>query len=307
MYLSKEMSGPYTFLCAHCHKDELINYQYQMLNKSDQSVFLPCDYQEKIRYDVTSLMPIDVYFKSQCHTFERQKYIIKTLIESIWVADLYLLETSRIAFDKSYVFVDVKDLSVKLIYLPVASYNMALHASLSELFLSLLFTTEIKRIEADQRIKKMIGYLQRADFDVMIFSSMLDTLKTGEPKKKNHWFSTMFHKDKKVTSKAVCQTVLMPTENTYPVLDFGEKKILVNKSSFLIGRSEALVDYAIPTALSIGRVHAEIVHENNAYYLIDMNTKNGTYINGERLSSQKKYLLTKGDTLQMGYEKMIFK
>lgn len=307
MHLSKEVSGPYTFLCGYCRDDELIDYQLQMINRSDQKVFLKCDYDQKLKYDVTSLMPIDVYFKSQCHTFDRQKYIMKKLIDSIWVADQYLLDTSRIAYDKSYIFVDVQDLSVKLIYLPIRSYNIAFHQSLCEVFLSLLFTTEIKQIEADQRIKKMIGYLQRADFDVMIFSTMLDTLKSSESKLKKKWLSQLLFKEKKALQGDESQTVLMSGEDNHPVLEFEDKKIIVNQASFLIGRSKTLVDYAMPESLSIGRVHAEIVCEGRAHYLVDMNTKNGTYINGERLESQKKYILKKGDEIQIGHEKAVFK
>lgn len=307
MHLSKEVNGPYTFLCGYCREDELINYQFHMINKSDQKVFLKCDYDMKLRYNVTSLMPIDVYFKSQCHTFERQKYIMKKLIDSIWVADQYLLDTSKIAYDKSYIFVDVQDLSIKLIYLPIKSYHMAFHSSLCEVFLSLLFTTEIKQIESDQRIKKMIGYLQRADFDVMIFSAMLDTLKSNEPKSKKNWLSQWLFKDKKALQAEECQTVLISKEEHYPMLQFEDKSILINQPSFLIGRSKTLVDYALPEALSIGRVHAEILCEGNNYYLVDMNTKNGTFINEERLESQKKYVLKKGDQIRIGHEKAVFK
>lgn len=101
------------------------------------------------------------------------------------------------------------------------------------------------------------------------------------------------------------ETLAMP-EFVCPILSFEHKKIRLSQPSFLIGRSVALNDYALPHALTMGRVHAEILHEEAGYYIPDLNTKNGTYINGKRIESQKKYKLQKGDCIEMGQEKVIF-
>jgi len=68
-----------------------------------------------------------------------------------------------------------------------------------------------------------------------------------------------------------------------------------------------LVDFAIPESLTVGRIHAEVVKESDDYYEVDINTKNGTFINGKRLQSQKKYKLNSGDEVRFGNEEAIFR
>ncbi|MCH4887764.1 FHA domain-containing protein [Acidaminobacter sp. JC074] len=305
MHLFKEMNGPYTILGLTYQEEDLISYQHEMILYSDQSVFIQGKLDGRLKYDVTSLIPIEVYFKNHCKSFEKQKHIMKKLIDSLWTADRYLLDSSKIVLDKTYVFIDVQSICVRLLYIPLHSYNVVLHKSMRELFLSLLFTIDLSIIEGDTRVKKMIAYLQDTSFDVMVFDAMLTSLKQ-EKKGKKDWIKSLFKKEKE---KLVdySQTVIMPQEEKQRILDFEHGSIPINKASFLIGRSKSLVDYALPEALTIGRVHAELVKESDDYYIVDINTKNGTFVNGERLESQKKYKLNSGDAIKFGKEEAIFK
>lgn len=62
--------------------------------------------------------------------------------------------------------------------------------------------------------------------------------------------------------------------------------VLVN-DSYLIGKLKSKVDIYIDDA-SVSRIHARIQKEENEYYLCDMNSTNGTYLNGRRLGIQEK-------------------
>ncbi len=305
MHLFKEMSGPYTFLCLNYQEEDLIKYQQEMITFSDQDVFIRSELNQQIKYDVTSLIPIDVYFKNQCQSFDKQKHIMKRLIDSLWIADRYLLDSSRIVLDKSYVFVDVEDIRIKLLYIPLESYNVVLHKSMRELFLSLLFTIDLQVIENDNRVKKMISYLQDVSFDVMVFDAMLSSLKEQKIQKKD-WIKSIFRKEKIKTFEHN-ETVVMVNHENNRILDFENCSIPIDKKSFLIGRSKSLVDFAIPESLTVGRIHAEVVKESDDYYVVDINTKNGTFINGKRLQSQKKYKLNSGDEVRFGNEEAIFR
>lgn len=50
----------------------------------------------------------------------------------------------------------------------------------------------------------------------------------------------------------------------------------------LIGRDERLVTLVINDAF-ISRTHAAIIQEDEDFYVQDLNSKNGTFLNGERL------------------------
>lgn len=72
-------------------------------------------------------------------------------------------------------------------------------------------------------------------------------------------------------------------------------RIYINKERFRIGRMVGEVDYAISDNKTIGKAHAEIRKINGKYYLIDLNSKNHTYINGQMLQSSLEYELKDND------------
>lgn len=58
------------------------------------------------------------------------------------------------------------------------------------------------------------------------------------------------------------------------------------KSDFInIGRDPETCHLVIPHDKYIGKYHAQIFKKNNKFYIVDMNSKNGTYIEDERIYS----------------------
>lgn len=311
MYFTRREVGPYTYLCYSLLSEDCINYQKQMINKSDQTGFIKSTLRNnEMEFDVTSLVPIELYFKNHCMTYETQKHMFKKVIDSLWMSEKYLLDTRRIVLEKEYIFVEPTDLDIKLLYIPSKKYSISIHKALKDVFLSLLFSIQLNVMENDTRIKRVVTYLQDPEFDIMIFASMMNTLQKPIKKNRKEWFKKIFIKEateKGMPIEVVDGTILLSQEKSFPILEFKEKSVIVNKESFLIGRAKQLVDYAIPEALSLGRVHAELITEEDGYYIVDINTKNGTFLNGERLKSQKKYPLCRGDAIQIANEKAVFK
>jgi pSer/pThr/pTyr-binding forkhead associated (FHA) protein len=55
----------------------------------------------------------------------------------------------------------------------------------------------------------------------------------------------------------------------------------------------------LPNANYVSRLHAEIQAEKNAYYLIDLGSANGTYLNNIKLEPKKRYPLNLGDKIDL--------
>jgi len=55
---------------------------------------------------------------------------------------------------------------------------------------------------------------------------------------------------------------------------------------------------------NISRRHAELRHEESTYWLIDLDSTNGTEVNGRR---QKRAKLEHGDTLKLGSTELVFR
>ncbi|MCX7710829.1 MAG: FHA domain-containing protein [Clostridia bacterium] len=74
--------------------------------------------------------------------------------------------------------------------------------------------------------------------------------------------------------------------------------ISINKESFYLGRMKGEVDYAIENH-TVSKVHAELISREDGIYLKDLNSKNGTYVNGERIQSNKEILLKNNDKVTL--------
>jgi hypothetical protein len=57
----------------------------------------------------------------------------------------------------------------------------------------------------------------------------------------------------------------------------------------------------------VSRLHAMIVREEDQYIVEDLNSTNGTWINGKRLSSREPYILQEGDRVYFAEAEYIFR
>jgi pSer/pThr/pTyr-binding forkhead associated (FHA) protein len=87
-------------------------------------------------------------------------------------------------------------------------------------------------------------------------------------------------------------------------------KISANQSIIRIGKPNDLIvpDVNIshlPERDIISRQHAEIHLEDGNYYLVDVGSANGTYLNQELLEPKKRYLLKLSDRISLGKDDKI--
>ncbi len=83
------------------------------------------------------------------------------------------------------------------------------------------------------------------------------------------------------------------------------EKVLIDKDTLLIGRLTDSVDYVIPNR-AIGKIHAEIKKIGEHYYITDLNSVNGTYVNDERLVCNIEVQLKNGDRITLANETFTF-
>ncbi len=56
----------------------------------------------------------------------------------------------------------------------------------------------------------------------------------------------------------------------------------------------------LPNVNFVSRLHAEIQIEKNIYYLVDVGSSNGTFLNNIRLEEKTRYRLNLGDKIDLG-------
>lgn len=62
----------------------------------------------------------------------------------------------------------------------------------------------------------------------------------------------------------------------------------------------------LPNAKFVSRLHAEIQVEKNIYYLVDVGSSNGTFLNNVRLKPKQRYRLKLGDKIDLGNVSVTF-
>lgn len=81
--------------------------------------------------------------------------------------------------------------------------------------------------------------------------------------------------------------------------------ILLDSPRIVLGKNEREADVCI-TGRSVSRIHARLEQTEGAYYLEDLNSTNGTYVNGELLEYRQKVKLSSRDRVIFGAEEYIF-
>ncbi|MDO5154364.1 MAG: DUF6382 domain-containing protein [Eubacteriales bacterium] len=67
-------------------------------------------------------------------------------------------------------------------------------------------------------------------------------------------------------------------------------------SSTVVGCMQAGCNYLLKER-GISRMHAKLMRKNDGLYVLDLNSTNGTYLNGEILESGEEYILEEGDII----------
>lgn len=99
-------------------------------------------------------------------------------------------------------------------------------------------------------------------------------------------------------------------KNCYPYLEsIGSnrvERIVINKNKFLIGRLGSMVDHIIQ-GNTIGKLHAEITVSEGLFYIKDLNSKNGTYVNGVRIPGNNEYEIKGNDIIRFSNYEYVFR
>jgi pSer/pThr/pTyr-binding forkhead associated (FHA) protein len=177
----------------------------------------------------------------------------------------------------------------------------------------------------DEKIifRKIIDLINKEENDEVVVEKVLVEEKIAE-KKFTNVFNGFFKILKKVSkvnfhSNKAMKKVEKKEENSSTVILKSIKKgyFLVSKSeeneniaikdyNILIGRSKNNVDAFIDN-ISVGKIHAEVINDGGQYYIKDMNSLNGTFINDKKIPSFKMKEINVGDVVRFADAEYLFK
>ncbi len=87
--------------------------------------------------------------------------------------------------------------------------------------------------------------------------------------------------------------------------DLDSSKEVELKSGDILGRSEG--HHQFPQADKMSRSHCQFLLDRNIPFILDLNSRNGTYVNSVKIEPHKKTLLNDGHILMFGERTFVFK
>lgn len=114
--------------------------------------------------------------------------------------------------------------------------------------------------------------------------------------------------DTDVTVPADDVTAILTDMDQYPKLrnKTTNETVTVDKDMFKIGRDASLGLDMVINQKSVSHYHASIRCKNGAYYIIDENSTNHVFVNGQKIPVNDNFRLNDGDVIKIGSEEFVF-
>lgn len=243
---------------------------FRVMKNQERSCLVPC---HKLKYNGKIKL---VYFTSEYITLEQMLKNVNAEYTGMLISNLMqaiaevkgngFLNISYLDIRMDKIYVDKNTYAVKLIYLPV----------------SIPGTGDLQEtIECEVRAQLIHILQERKCADTPDMQSLLESLKDATVP-----FSLLA--DKKHV------TISQPTETVHTCIETGIVMMALDHShsftitgdEYLIGKSADKVDGVIAGNSAISRVHCKVIKRDRNYYLMDMNSANGTFVNNQRIAHE---------------------
>lgn len=101
-------------------------------------------------------------------------------------------------------------------------------------------------------------------------------------------------------------TTYQQAKSAYLVRKKNNERVKITKDVFYIGKERSFVDYFIGDNPAISRSHANIICRNGEYFIVDTNSTNHTFLDGQMLTSNVEAKLESGCEITLANEKFTF-
>ncbi len=111
-----------------------------------------------------------------------------------------------------------------------------------------------------------------------------------------------FGEDTVVMGESMAASVIRP----YLLRGSNNERIYIDKPVFHIGKERSYVDYCISGNATVSRSHADIISRNGQFFIVDNNSTNHTYVDGQMIPSNTEVALSHGTKIRLSNEEFEF-
>lgn len=288
--------------------------KYERLNQEEMKILIngvvqglaPVAVQQKgkklfLQVDVTRWYPLTTYMNAPMNAETALMFLWNTL-EIAYECERHGLRYSSLFWDPDNMYVDENG-SVVMIYWPVTTLEYSQFDALNFYY---SFCPILKSSGLDSEIadKYYQHFYQRSYFDINAFHYVVQDMMS-------HWNLLKKRKLQEENDKPPID-IFKPDVGLQLFNGWLEKldtheKILLEQEETVFGRDKSQCTVEISGFDGVSRRHAVIVNRNDEFYVMDLGSRNGTYLQGVRLQAGQRSLLHDGDNLRFGNARFLFR
>ncbi|MBN1623773.1 MAG: FHA domain-containing protein [Clostridia bacterium] len=273
---------------------------------------------EQVLYRTDSYVRLSEYLSKNGMDRELFRQILKWVSETIKECTEYLLPPERLVMESDLIYIDADRIELKFIFSLFESRE--LRQSMKNLFTSILGNYYSGYGINDERFREWAAReISKNDFTA---SRMLAVWEySNEPDKPVNWeLHFVKEQPKKITfiKNLLEKTFESKEKDNHETMPISQKtegmfltgicsidtKIPVADEGVTIGRQMLKQDYGLFNS-GIGKAHARLYKMDGSVYITDMGSRNGTYLNGDRLEKQSPRRIERGDIVSFSDEEFI--
>lgn len=278
------------------------HYQVGMLVRNKIPGLLECslcrlDKMAAFYYEITSKQNLRLVLERRhLKALELQK-LLEQLLLTARSCEEYLLDTEQLLLNPDYIYLDPDRWEFSFCFFPFyegTEENELL--GLAEYLLDRLDKQDADAVALGYEFYRMAGEENSSLEQALSIwkegkepAEKIETSKIEEKveEKPEREISQPLVRGETIFLKKTSGLVLHSENPSYPSIE-------ITGDQFLIGKKKDAVDGLIK-ARGISRLHGKISKEEGTYYLTDLNSTNGTFLNGGRLEVNEKARIRQGD------------
>lgn len=131
-------------------------------------------------------------------------------------------------------------------------------------------------------------------------------MESDKTDKKRNWFKHDKKKEEVVFAEtSVLMEEFVPQIALISTDPQSNLEFVVNKKEYVIGHRSDVSDACIESNTGISRRHCKICSINGRYYILDLGSTNGTFVNGKRISPEHNVEIAPGDKIKLADEEFL--
>ena len=261
---------------------ELNGREYQEINNGNIQGILRLNIDRFEPYiafssDLEGLIPLNEFLGLMPLTRKYFSKLLRNILQILTAAEEHHFNKNLFVYDPNYIFVEPASWQFLFTYIPLQPYDTG--GSLRDLLDGIMQYASFESAEDTSYVQDYIQILSNGPLvSLFVLEEYVRFLEAGIVKKK---------------ADLPSGGGLIPARASLVEVTSGQR-IPITKLPFFIG---SLADQSdmIPNTPGISRHHAELQEESGQYVLIDVGSRNGTYVNGKRLMPGIRELIHAGD------------